>query len=87
MSRRNQFKIMAINVLSAVYASPNKGVDVTEQCIDLVSNGTTSFIIDPTSFKIPDPDFGVTKGFTIKYRINSVTKCKGGKDGDSITLN
>ncbi|MCA4895430.1 MAG: hypothetical protein ING84_10540 [Cytophagales bacterium] len=78
---------MAINVLSAVYASPNKGVDVTEQCIDLMSNGTTSFKIDPTSFSIQDPDPYVVKGFTIKYRINGTTKCKGGKDGDSITLN
>jgi hypothetical protein len=74
---------MAINVLSAVYASPNKGVDVTEHFID---NGTTSFIIDPASFGIPDPDPFVVKGFTIKYRTNGVTKFKGGKDGDSITL-
>lgn len=87
MSRRNQFNTMAINVLSAVYASPNKGVDVTEQCIDLYNNGPTTFKIDPSSFHIQDPDFGVTKGFTIKYRIGKVTKCKGGKDGDSITLN
>ncbi len=78
---------MAINVFSAVYASPNKGVDVTDQCVDLVSKGTTSFTIDPASFGIPDPDPNVVKGFTIKYRINGVTKCKGGKDGDSITLN
>ncbi|MEQ8906324.1 hypothetical protein [Ekhidna sp.] len=77
---------MAIQIMNAVYASPNKGVDVTIQCQGLVDNGKTSFNIDPSTFGIPDPDFNVVKGFTITYGSGGKILYKGGKDGDTIKL-
>ena len=78
---------MAIDVLSATYGSPGKGVDVTLQCIGLVNGGKTQITVLPGDLGIPDPDFGVSKGFTIRYVVDNEVKIKGGVDGNKITLN
>jgi hypothetical protein len=78
---------MAIHVMSAFYASPNKGVDVTQACINLVDGGATQLTVLPGDLGIPDPDFGVPKGFTIEYSVGGQAKIKGGVDGNTIVLN
>jgi hypothetical protein len=72
--------------MNASYASPNKGVNVTSECIALVNSGATEITVLPDDLNIPDPDFGVRKGFTITYNNGTETKIKGGIDGDKITL-
>ncbi|MFT7233722.1 MAG: hypothetical protein ACI8TA_002948 [Cyclobacteriaceae bacterium] len=77
---------MSIHIQNAVYASPNKGVDCTNAVITLVDGGKTTITVLPEDLGIPDPDFGVRKGFTVTYVINGEPKFKGGIDGDKITL-
>jgi hypothetical protein len=76
---------MSIQVQKAIYAA-NKGVDVTVAVVKLVDAGTTTIKVMPSDLGVSDPDFGVTKSFTVQYTINGDTRFKGGVDGDTITL-
>jgi hypothetical protein len=77
---------MSIHIQNAVYASPSKGVNCTSAVITLVNEGKTTITVLPDDLRIPDPDLGTQKGFTVSYFINGEPKYKGGIDGDKITL-
>ena len=77
---------MVINILSATYASPTKGVDVTVECIKIINGGSNKITVSPKGFGISDPDLNVQKGFTIVYVKDGVIKYRGGVDFDNITL-
>lgn len=56
----------AIKVLSAVYATETKGIDVTATCQSLVDNGNDDITISNETFGT-DPDYGTVKKFGISY--------------------
>jgi len=56
---------MSISVLRAVYASNQKGLDVTALCQDMVNSGQTVLAIDNHGFTDPDP--GQAKRFMISF--------------------
>ncbi len=75
----------AINVISAAYASGNKGFDVTAKCQQLVNNGNDDIPVNNNTFG--DPDVGQTKYFTILYSINNGNiQAKGCQEGGNLDL-
>ena len=54
-----------IKILTAVYASANKGEDVTQQVIQIISSGNDDILADNGSFGDPDP--GSWKYFFVWY--------------------
>lgn len=59
-----------ITVLQAIYASANKGVDVTKICQGLVDKGNDDIKVNNTTLG-GDPDSGNPKGFQITYTLRS----------------
>lgn len=75
----------AIKVISAAYASRNKGFDVTGKCQQLVDTGNDDIPVNNNTFG--DPDVGETKYFTILYTINNGSlKAKGSEEGGNLDL-
>jgi len=91
-----------ITVISALYGTPGKVIDVTAKIQDIFdqqyeinnSNNTSNLAytvdIGYTKFDIPDPDPGVVKACTIVYNLPLVgSDCvfmRGGQDNVSLTL-
>ncbi|RKH12091.1 hypothetical protein D7V97_09465 [Corallococcus sp. CA053C] len=61
---------MAITVISAVYGTTRKQVDVTQICQQAVASGNDDISVNNT-FMGGDPDFGVQKSFAIIYRLEN----------------
>ncbi len=64
---RNQ---QAILILSATYEWPNGQVDVTPQIKELISKGISTIVVDPSTFGIKDPAYGIVKTLKIHCKIN-----------------
>ena len=91
-----------ITVISALYGTPGKVIDVTAKIQDIFdqqyeinnSNNTSNLAytvdIGYTKFDIPDPDPGVVKACTIVYNLPLVgSDCvfmRGGQDNVTLTL-
>lgn len=56
---------MTVSILLAVYASNNKGIDVTSQVAAMIVNGNDDVAVNNSSFGDPDP--GATKYFQVLY--------------------
>ncbi len=69
---------MTVSILLAVYASNNKGFDVTSQVAAMIANGNDDIAVNNTSFGDPDP--GADKFFQVLY------KADGLNDGNPIGL-
>lgn len=57
---------MGNTIISAVYGTTSAGIDVTQICQNLVSNGNDDIDVSNTTFG-KDPDPGVQKSFAILY--------------------
>jgi len=74
-----------LKINSAVYASLNKGIDVTTICQNLVDTGNDDIPVDNNTFT--DPDAGFKKYFTISYTDSQgISKFKGCIEGDILDL-
>lgn len=77
---------MGIQVISATYATNNKGNDVTAICQASVNTGNDDINVNNDSLG-GDPDPGATKFFGITYTLPSgVTLVRGGAEGDTVDL-
>jgi hypothetical protein len=77
---------MPINVISAVYAGPNAGLDVTQVCQGIVDPGNDDIAVNNDTFT--DPDVGTTKRFTIAYTTSpgAAAIYRGASEGDTLDL-
>ena len=74
-----------IKVLQAIFASANKGFDVTEICQNLVSNGNDDIPVNIKTFGDPDP--GKRKGLQITYTTDKdTTHAMTADEGTTIDL-
>lgn len=73
-----------MNILSALYFTPQKKVDVTEIIRSLYKENS-SFKIDNESMG-GDPEYGVVKQLKVKYRLNGKTLEKTFQEGQNICL-
>ena len=73
-----------MNILSALYFTPRKNVDVTEKIRSLYKE-KQSFKIDNESMG-SDPEYGVVKHLKVKYSLNGKTLEKTFQEGQNISL-
>jgi hypothetical protein len=75
----------AIQVVAAVYASNNKGEDVTTRCQQIVGGGNDDIAVNNNTFGDPDP--GSKKYFTITFVVSGgQTQYKGAEEGQTLDL-
>jgi len=78
-----------ISVISAVYASNRKGVDVTQLCMDILNPPNKppndDIAVNNTSFP-PDPDRNYKKYFTITFTVNGQTQYMGAEEGTTLDV-
>lgn len=72
------------NILSALYFTPRKKVDVTAKIRSLYKENS-SFKIDNESMGL-DPEYGVVKQLKVKYSLNGKTLEKKFQEGQNICL-
>ena len=58
-----------IRIYSASYGTPGNLIDVTDRIQEMVSNGIYEGTVDPSTFRIPDPAYGIVKQLFLHYRI------------------
>jgi len=77
---------MPINVISAVYAGPSAGLDVTQVCQEIVTPGNDDIHVNNDVFTDPDP--GTTKRFTIGYTTapGGPARYRSASEGDTLDL-
>lgn len=75
-----------ITILSATYEWPNGQVDVTNQIKEFISNGIYTIIVDPSTFGILDPAYGMTKTLKIHCKIDGKEKIFAKKDGERFKI-
>lgn len=73
-----------MNILSALYFTPRKKVDVTAKIRSLYKENQ-SFKIDNESMGL-DPEYGVVKHLKVKYSLNGKTLEKTFQEGQKISL-
>ncbi len=73
-----------MNILSALYFTPRKKVDVTAKIRSLYKENQ-SFKIDNESMGL-DPEYGVVKHLKVKYSLNGKTLEKTFQEGQNISL-
>jgi len=82
--------ITAINpkilILSATYEWPGGQEDVTKQIKELVSKDINTIIVDPSTFGIKDPSWGVVKSLKIHCKINGQEREFKKIDGERFRL-
>lgn len=71
-----------IEIISAKYGAPMIGFqDVKERVQKLVDSGYLQGPVDPSTFDIQDPGYGIVKEFRVNYKVFGKEKTKNFKDG------
>jgi len=75
-----------ITVSAAVYASKNRGRDVTDTRQEIVNTGNSEINVISETFP-PDPDHGKKKHFTITLSVNNgPLQYMGAEEGTTLVL-
>ena len=75
-----------ILILSATYEWPNGQEDVTKQIKEFVEKGIITIVVDPATFQIKDPAYGVVKTLSIHCKINGQERVLIKKDGERFRI-
>jgi nucleoside phosphorylase len=75
-----------ILILSATYEWPNGQEDVTKQIKEFVEKGIITIVVDPATFQIKDPAYGVVKTLSIHCKINGQERILIKKDGERFRI-
>lgn len=78
--------IYPIRIYSASYGVPGNLLDVTDRIRELVSNGVNEGPVDPSTFRVPDPAWGVVKYLRIHCRIRGKETELSFKDGQTFKI-
>jgi hypothetical protein len=75
-----------INILSATYEWPTGQIDLTEKIKEFVLKGILTITVDPATFGIPDPAFGIVKTLKIHCKIDGKERVFQKKDFENLRI-